>query len=83
MKIFLISFLLVFEFNKEKCSESKGIILVLYFFDSFFIKFQPQIIDSLLAIKSFFVDLIILIVGFKPAIPEIADIVISELFNLI
>ena len=35
-------------------------------------KFQPQIIDSLLAIKIFFVSGIIFKVGSRPSIPEIA-----------
>ena len=66
----------------EKCSESIGIILVLYFLASFFIRFHPQIIDSLFAIKIFFENLMILIVGSKPAIPGIAEIVISFLIKL-
>ena len=42
----------------EKCSESTGINLVLYLINSFLISFHPQIIDSLFAIKIFFVCLI-------------------------
>ena len=62
----------------EKCSESIGVKWQLYFFNSFKINFQPQIILSLFAIKSFFENLIILIVGISPAIPEIAATVISN-----
>ncbi len=51
----------------------------LYFLSSFEINFHPQIILSLLAISIFFENLIILIVGNNPAIPEIADTVISNL----
>ena len=40
--------------------------------------FQPQIILSLLAINIFFENLIIFKVGSKPAIPEIAAIVMSN-----
>ena len=40
----------------EKCSESTGINLVLFFFNSLFNKFQAQIIDSLFAIAIFFVN---------------------------
>ena len=47
--------------------------------EHFLIKFHPQIIASLLAIKSFFVNLIINKVGGNPAIPGIAEIVISAL----
>jgi len=43
------------------------------------IKFHPQIIDSLLAMRIFLVLSIILIVGIKPAIPGIAEITISDL----
>ena len=50
----------------EKCSESIGIILVLYFLEYLFINFQPQIIASLLAISNFLLDLTIFSVGFKP-----------------
>ena len=38
----------------EKCSESIGIIIVLFFFAILLIMFQPQIIDSLFANKTFF-----------------------------
>ena len=37
----------------EKCSESTGINLVLFLTNSFLIKFQPHIIDSLLATAIF------------------------------
>ena len=50
------------------------------FFNSLLIKLQPQIIDSLLAKRIFFVNLIICNVGFKPAIPEIDEITISLFF---
>ena len=63
----------------EKCSESIGVKIQLYFLSSFEINFHPQIILSLLAIKIFLENLIILIVGNKPAIPEMADTVISNL----
>ena len=53
----------------EKCSESTGIKVVLFFFNSFLINSQPQIIDSLLAIAIFFLILIILNVGHKPKKP--------------
>ena len=43
----------------------------LYLFNSLFIRLHPQIIDSLLAIAIFFVNLIILIVGISPSIPVI------------
>ena len=59
----------------EKCSESTGIICVLFKIDFFFIKFHPQIIDSLFAIANYFVYLIIFKVGFKPANPTIEFIV--------
>ena len=59
-------------FQIEKCSESIGIKFVLFFFNSKLIKFQPQIIDSLLAIKIFFVSGIIFKVGSRPFIPEMA-----------
>ena len=55
----------------EKCSESTGMIFVLFKIDFFLIKFHPHIIDSLFAIAIFFVNLIILIVGSSPAIPTI------------
>ena len=41
----------------------------LFFLAIFLIKFQPQIIDSLLAIKIFLLNLIIKKVGSRPAIP--------------
>ena len=65
-------------FNKcqiEKCSESTGINFVLLALSFFSIKFQAQIIDSLLAIAIVFVCLIISRVGCKPDRPEIPDIV--------
>ena len=58
----------------EKCSESNGINFVLFFFNSFLIKFHPHIIDSLFAIPKFFEYLIICNVGSKPSSPEIAEI---------
>ena len=51
-----------------------------FLFAILFIIFQPQTIDSLFAKSSFLLDLINLIVGFKPAIPGIALIVKSFLF---
>ena len=63
----------------EKCSESTGIIIVLFLFAVFSIKFHPHITDSLFAIKTFELNLIISIVGSSPAKPGIADIVISDL----
>ena len=45
----------------------------------FFIRSQPQIIDSLFAIRIFLLDLIISKVGFKPEIPGMAEIVKSDL----
>ena len=60
----------------EKCSESIGIILVLFFLAFFLIKFHPHITDSLFAINSFLLIFIISSVGSRPAIPGIADIVI-------
>ena len=56
----------------EKCSESTGINLTLNLFNSFFINDHPQIIDSLLAIAIFFVNLIIFKLGLNPSKPEIA-----------
>ena len=56
----------------EKCSESTGINLTLNLFNSFFINYHPQIIDSLLAIAIFFVNLIIFKLGLNPSKPEIA-----------
>ena len=52
--------------------------LVLDFFEAFFIKFHPQITDSLFAIKSFLLFLTISIVGSNPSIPGIADKVTSD-----
>ena len=82
--IFSISSMLVFliSWSIEKCSESMGTILVLFFFAFSFIKFHPQIIDSLLAMRIFFVLPMIFIVGFRPAIPGIAEITISDLIFL-
>ena len=48
--------------------------------DSFLIKFHPQIIDSLFAISIFLLNLVINIVGKRPAIPGIDEIDISDLF---
>ena len=64
-------FLFVFfkPYHKEKCSESTGINLVLFCFNSFSIRFQPHIIDSLFAIAIFLVSLIIFKVGSNPSIP--------------
>ena len=59
----------------EKCSESMGIIFVLFKIDFFLIKFYPHIIDSLFAIAICFVNFIISNVGFKPANPTIEFIV--------
>ena len=59
----------------EKCSESIGIKLVLYLIKDLFIKFHPQIIDSLFAIAIFFVCGITSIVGSSPSIPDIPFIV--------
>ena len=50
--------------------------LVLFFNNSFFKKFQPHIIDSLLAIAKLWEYFIIFKVGSNPSIPEIALIVI-------
>ena len=68
--IFSFSSFLI-KFHIEKCSESIGIKFVLYFCKFFCIKSQPHIIDSLFAIKIFFVRGIIFNVGNKPSIPEI------------
>ena len=59
----------------EKCSESIGSILVLYFFLNLDISDQPQIIDSLFAIATVLLILIASSVGCNPAIPTIAEIV--------
>ena len=58
-------------FQIEKCSESSGINCVLFFFNFFKIISQAHTIVSLLAIKIFFVNGIILRVGSRPLIPEI------------
>ena len=55
----------------EKCSESIGIKLVLYFLNFFSINFQPQIIDSLFALAKFLDTGINLSVGSRPSNPEI------------
>ena len=60
--------------------ESIGIILELYFDISFFIKSHPQIIASLLAMRIFLLNLIILRVGKRPERPGIAATVISDFF---
>ena len=59
----------------EKCSESTGIKLVWFLFNSFLINDHPQIIDSLLAIAIFLLNLIISNVGNSPSKPVIEDIV--------
>ena len=59
----------------EKCSESIGIKLVLFFFNFFFIIFQLQIIDSLFAIPTVLLYLIASRVGFNPDNPEIEHMV--------
>ena len=56
---------------------------MLLFNDVFFIRLQPQIIDSLLAKRTFLLNFVIIIVGSRPLIPGIAEIVISDFFNLI
>ena len=66
----------------EKCSESIGMICVFVFFALVLIKFHPQIIDSLFAINILLVNFIILIVGSKPAIPGIAEIVNSDFLKV-
>ncbi len=53
--------------------------MVLFLNAVFLIKFHPQIIDSLLAIKIFLLFFVNSIVGFNPAIPGMAAIVISDL----
>jgi len=63
----------------EKCSESMGVNTQLCSLSSLSINFQPQIILSLFAIKIFFENLITFKVGKRPAIPEIAETVISNL----
>ena len=57
--------------------------MVLYFFDSFFIICQPQIIVSLLAIKTFLLLIINFVVGDRPAIPTIDEMVISNFILLV
>ena len=47
----------------------------------FLIKFHPHTIDSLLAIKIFLLFFINSIVGFNPAIPGIAAMVISDVLK--
>ena len=80
-KFFISDFLCSFKSWKiEKCSESTGTISDLYLSEFFLIKSQPQIIDSLFAINIFLLFFIIEIVGFKPAIPGIAETVISIFF---
>ena len=51
---------------------------LLFFIAIFLIIFQPHTIDSLLAIKILSENSIIFIVGFKPANPGMAEIVILE-----
>ena len=63
------------KFHIEKCSESIGINLVLYFFNFFFIKYQPQIMDSLFALAIVFVNFITSKVGLRPSKPDIPHIV--------
>ena len=53
--------------------------MVLLFFAFFNINFHPHIIDSLLAIRIFFVLSIMSMVGCKPDIPGIAVNVTSEI----
>ena len=52
---------------------------MLLFKAAFLIKFHPQIIDSLFAIKIFLLFFVNSMVGFKPAIPGMAAIVISDI----
>jgi hypothetical protein len=54
-----------------------GTSSVLYLIDFFFIKFHPQIIASLFAKSIFLLIFVNNIVGSRPAIPGIADTVIS------
>ena len=63
----------------EKCSESMGSISVLFFLEIDLKICQPHIILSLLASKTFLLLLTKLIVGSRPAIPTIEEIVISNL----
>ena len=67
--LFLVSWI---KDHIEKCSESTGMNLTLNLSNSFLINDQPQIMDSLLAIATFFANLIIFKVGLKPSKPEIA-----------
>ena len=62
----------------EKSSESIESIFVLFFFAVFNIKYNPQTIDSLLAIRIFLLNFVIEIVGLKPTKPGIAEIVTSD-----
>ena len=79
--MYFIEFIFLFwiKLNIEKCSESMGMNSQWYFFTSLIINFHPQIILSLFAIKIFLENFIILIVGIRPAIPEIAATVTSNL----
>ena len=83
--IFEINFLsLLINDQTEKCSESIGIKFVLYFFRFFFINFQPQIIDSLLALAKVLVKgITFIVVGSKPSNPEIPIITKSNFFLFI
>ena len=78
MLLIKFKFLFSIKLNIEKCSESIGINLQSYLFNSFKINFHPQIILSLFAIKIFLENLIISKVGVRPSIPEIAETVISN-----
>ena len=64
----------------EKCSESIGINSVLYLDAVFFIKFQPQTIDSLFAKRIFLLNFIKVSVGSRPARPGIAETLMSIFF---
>ena len=80
---FIVSgFSFLINFQIEKCSESIGIKFVLYFFNFFSISDHPHIIDSLFAIKIFFVNGIIFKVGSRPNIPDIAFMQYSNLLFL-
>ena len=70
--MFLILFLfsLLSNDHMEKCSESRGIKFVLFFFNSFLINFHPQIIDSLFAIPKLCEYFITSKVGSSPLIPD-------------
>ena len=80
--IFLTFFIFSFFNNDhiEKCSESKGMKPVLFFFNSLLINSHPQIIDSLFAIAKLLENFIICIDGSRPSIPEIAFIVKNDFF---